>query len=136
MNRGMPATRLVKYFSRVGNEWEVSADLRRMITTQQVNLASPFPISTTYDVVFLRNVLIYFDIETKRDILRRVSGRVAGDGFLLLGSTETTLDLDDSWVRESVGRVVIHRPRGAPAVPPAVPTSISTGPTRLTATGA
>ncbi|WP_232681540.1 protein-glutamate O-methyltransferase CheR [Nocardioides sp. R-C-SC26] len=138
MNRGMPATRLVSYFTRVGNEWEVAAKLRSMVTTKQVNLALPFPPSATYDVVFLRNVLIYFDLDTKRDILRRVNARVARDGFLLLGSTETTLDLDDSWVRETAGRVVIHRPRpdgphGTAAA--AAPRAITT-PTTLTATGA
>ncbi|CAB4712467.1 unannotated protein [freshwater metagenome] len=121
MNRGMPATRLVKYFSRVGNEWEVSADLRKVVTTQQLNLAQPFPPTSTFDVIFLRNVLIYFDLDTKRDILRRMSGRVAPDGFLLLGSTETTLDLDDSWVRETTGRVVLHRPRATTSAYAAAP---------------
>ena len=139
MNRGMPANRLVKYFTRVGREWEVSADLRRMITTEQVNLAAPLPGIGLFDLVLLRNVLIYFDVDVKRDILRRFRPRVSPDGFLMLGSTETTLDLDDAWAREPAGKAWVHRPRAAGAVRPA-PATTSTShtghPTRLTTTGA
>lgn len=110
MNRGLPATSLVKYFTRAGSEWEVSADLRAMVRTQHLNLATTFPPLPTFDIVFLRNVLIYFDMDTKRDILRRVHQVVAPDGFLLLGSSETTLDLDEHWNRETSGRVQLHRP--------------------------
>jgi chemotaxis protein methyltransferase CheR len=110
MNRGLPATSLVKYFSRVGSEWEVSPELKKMVRTQHLNLAAPFPLLPTFDIVFLRNVLIYFDLETKRDILRRTHRAVAPDGFLLLGSSETTLDMDDHWEREAHDRVQVHRP--------------------------
>jgi len=110
MNRGMPATQLVKYFTRVGSEWEVSDDLKKMVRTQHLNLAAPFPPLPTFDIVFLRNVLIYFDMDTKRDILRRVRDVVAPDGFLLLGSSETTLDMETHWTREPLGRVQTHRP--------------------------
>lgn len=110
MNRGMPATSLVKYFSRAGSEWEVCEDLKKMVRTQPLNLAASFPLLPTFDIVFLRNVLIYFDMDTKRDILRRVHRVVAPDGFLLLGSSETTLDLEDHWGREAHGRVQVHRP--------------------------
>jgi chemotaxis protein methyltransferase CheR len=119
VNRGLPATSLVKYFSRVGSEWEVSADLKRMVRTQHLNLAAPFPLLPTFDIVFLRNVLIYFDLETKRDILGRVHRTVAPDGFLLLGSSETTLDMDDHWDRESHDRVQLHRPIATHHAPPA-----------------
>lgn len=118
MNRGMPATRLVKYFQRVGSEWEIVPSLRSMVTVAPLNLAAPFPPMPTFDVVLLRNVLIYFDQTTKRDILARVSRTISPDGFLFLGSTETTLDLDDAWVRETTGpagRVVVHRPRAGMA---------------------
>ncbi len=117
MNRGMPATSLVKYFTRAGSEWEVSDDLKRMVRTQSLNLSTPFPLLPTFDIVFLRNVLIYFDLETKRDILRRVHQVVAPDGFLLLGSSETTLDMEDHWEREAAGRVQIHRPMSLAAAP-------------------
>jgi len=112
MNRGLPATSLVKYFSRTGSEWEVSDDLKKMVRTQSLNLSVPFPPLPTFDIVFIRNVLIYFDMDMKRDILRRVHQVVAPDGFMLLGSSETTLDLDDHWGREAHGRVQINRPAG------------------------
>lgn len=143
MNRGMPANRLVRYFTRVGREWEVTADLRQRITTEQVNLAAPLPGFGLYDLVLLRNVLIYFDVDVKRDILRRFRARVAHDGFLMLGATETTLDLEDAWTREPAGRAWVHRPRSAaaaaaaaaPAVPPAR-TPFAPTTTRLTTSGA
>lgn len=119
MNRGMPATRLVKYFQRVGSEWEVVAHLRSMVTTQVLNLAMPLPAMPAFDVVLLRNVLIYFDLATKQSILDRVQRVIADDGVLMLGSTETTLDLEATWTRESAGpggRVVLHRPRHGRAV--------------------
>jgi chemotaxis protein methyltransferase CheR len=112
MNRGLPATSLVTYFTRAGSEWEVSDDLKKMVRTQHLNLSTAFPLLPTFDIVFLRNVLIYFDLEMKRDILRRVHQVVAADGFMLLGSSETTLDMDDHWGREAHGRVQIHRPAG------------------------
>ncbi len=120
MNRGLPATMLVKYFERVGSEWEVSPDLRTVVRTQHLNLAAPFPPLPRFDVVFLRNVLIYFDLETKRSILERTRDVIAPDGFLLLGSSETTLDSDEHWNRESYGRVTGHRPvrDNAAALPP------------------
>ena len=110
MNRGLPATSLVKYFSRAGSEWEVSDTLKKMVRTQHLNLSSAFPPLPTFDIVFIRNVLIYFDLDVKRDILRRINQVISPDGFMLLGSSETTLDLEDHWDRETHGRVQVHRP--------------------------
>jgi chemotaxis protein methyltransferase CheR len=110
MNRGLPANLLVKYFERVGSEWEVSPELRKMVRTQHLNLAAPFPVMPRFDIIFLRNVLIYFDMDTKRSILSRARDLIAPDGFMLLGSSETTLDSDEHWSRESLGRVTAHRP--------------------------
>lgn len=117
MNRGLPATSLVKYFERAGSEWEVSDSLKKLVRTQHLNLSAPFPLLPTFDVVFLRNVLIYFDLDVKRDILRRVGQVISPDGFMLLGTSETTLDLDGHWDREPHGRVQLHRP-AAPTYQP------------------
>jgi len=117
MNRGLPATSLVKYFTRAGSEWEVADSLKKMVRTQHLNLSTAFPPLPTFDIVFIRNVLIYFDLDVKRDILRRVSQVISPDGFMLLGSSETTLDLEDHWDRQPHGRVQVHRPAGADAVP-------------------
>jgi chemotaxis protein methyltransferase CheR len=110
MNRGMPAPSLVRHFRRAGAEWEISPELRSMVSFRRINLAGPLPVLPRFDVVFLRNVLIYFDTATKRDILRRVRGVMRPDGYLVLGGAETTLGVDEGWQRTAVGRTSIHRP--------------------------
>lgn len=114
VNRGLPATSLVRYFAKAGNEWEIVPRLREHVTTRHLNLAAPYAGLGTFDVVLLRNVLIYFDQPTKHDILRRMVPMVAAGGYLMLGSSETTLDLPAdvaaAWRRESIGRVQVHRP--------------------------
>ena len=111
MNRGLPANLLVRHFTRVGPQWQVNEDLRRMVTFQQMNLAMPFRGVGQFDVVFLRNVLIYFDVSTKRDILQRVRAVLRPGGYLFLGGAETTLGVDDGWERTLIGRVSVHRPK-------------------------
>ena len=110
VNRGLPAPMLVRHFSRAGSEWEVAPGLRRLVTVSQCNLAAPLPRMGPFDVVYLRNVLIYFDLPTKQAILRRVRDVMRPDGWLFLGAAETTLGLDDSWERVVLGRSSAYRP--------------------------
>ncbi|MGR6966595.1 CheR family methyltransferase [Geodermatophilus sp. URMC 61] len=110
VNRGLPAAMLVRHFTRAGTEWEVSPSLRRMVTASECNLAAPLPRMGPFDVVYLRNVLIYFDLPTKQAILRRVRALMRPDGWLFLGAAETTLGVDDSWERVVVGRSSAYRP--------------------------
>ncbi len=107
---GLPAPMLVRHFVRAGNEWEVAPQLRRMVTASECNLAAPLPRMGPFDVVYLRNVLIYFDLPTKQAILRRVRDLMRPDGWLFLGAAETTLGVDDSWERVVVGRSSAYRP--------------------------
>lgn len=109
VNRGLPAAMLVKHFHKVGTQWQVSDELRSMVRVQQLNLAAPFGALPTFDIVFLRNVLIYFDAETKRRILAQVRRVTAPGGALFLGAAETTLGIDDTWERTSLGRFVLNR---------------------------
>jgi chemotaxis protein methyltransferase CheR len=124
VGRGLPAPLMVKHFRRSGTHWQVSEQLRSMVRTQRINLAAPFPPLPVFDVVFLRNVLIYFDTPTKKAILRRVRQVLSPQGFLFLGGAETTLGIDDSWDRTTVGRFTLYRPAPAarpnPATPPAL----------------
>jgi chemotaxis protein methyltransferase CheR len=99
VNRGLPAALLVRYFRQHGNGWELSENIRRMIEFRELNLANPWPPLPRMDLVFLRNVMIYFDVDTKKVILGRVARLLRPDGYLLLGGTETTLNLDDSFRR-------------------------------------
>jgi len=110
VNRGLPAAMLVRHFTRAGAEWEVAATLRRMITASECNLAAPLPRMGPFDVVYLRNVLIYFDLSTKQAILRRVREVMRPDGWLFLGAAETTLGVDDTWERVVIGRSSAYRP--------------------------
>jgi chemotaxis protein methyltransferase CheR len=110
VNRGLPAPRLVRHFDRVGTEWQVKPSLRAVVQAQQLNLVAPWPPSLgPFDVVFLRNVLIYFDADTKRSVLRRIRGVLRPGGVLFLGSAETTLGLDDRFERVVMGRATAYR---------------------------
>lgn len=114
VNRGLPAPLLVRHFTRAGNEWQVSADLRAMVNAFECNLAVDLPRMAPFDVVFLRNVLIYFDIPTKQKILARVRALMRPDGWLFLGAAESTLGVADSWERVVMGRSSAYRPTSRP----------------------
>jgi chemotaxis protein methyltransferase CheR len=113
VNRGLPAAMLVKHFEKVGLHWRVKPDLKRRVRFQRVNLIDPWPGLPIFDIVFLRNVLIYFTPDTKRQILGKVRQRLAHDGTLFLGGAETTLGIDESWERISHGKTSSYRPNGA-----------------------
>jgi chemotaxis protein methyltransferase CheR len=110
VNRGLPAPMLVRHFTRAGTEWQVAPTLRRMVTASECNLAASLPRMGPFDVVYLRNVLIYFDLSTKQAILRRVRELMRPDGWLFLGAAETTLGVDDTWERVVIGRSSAYRP--------------------------
>lgn len=112
INRGLPAPMLVRHFERDGAHWRVSPALRRAVTFKRLNLAAPLPPLPQFDVIFIRNVLIYFDVETKRQVLRRVSAQLRPDGWLFLGSAETTIGIDDRFERVPAGRTSAYRLRG------------------------
>ena len=95
----LPAALLVKHFRQHGTTWGLSDDVRRAVEFRELNLAKPWPVLPRMDLVFLRNVMIYFDVDTKRAILGRVARLLRPDGYLLLGGAETTLNLDDSFRR-------------------------------------
>jgi chemotaxis protein methyltransferase CheR len=121
VNRGLPAPMLVKHFHREGNDWAVNEELRARVKFQKFNLISSAPPSTGFDVVFLRNVLIYFDTATKQAVLRKIRSALKPGGWLFLGAAETTIGIDDEWERVAVGRASLHRSRkpDSPAVPAA-----------------
>jgi chemotaxis protein methyltransferase CheR len=98
-NRGMPATLLVKYFDQHGTSWQLRPAIRNMVKFQEINLAQAWPFIPRLDLVMLRNVMIYFDVEAKKSILSRVSRLMRLDGFLLLGGSETTINLVDCFKR-------------------------------------
>ena len=117
VNRGLPATLLVRHFERTGANWKVSPALRKVVSFKRLNLAAPFPAMGPFDIVFIRNVLIYFDVDTKRGVLQRVASTLRPDGWLFLGSAETTIGIDDRFERVVAGRTSAYRLRAAKTVP-------------------
>jgi len=113
INRGIPAPLLVKYFERQGLKWSIVEPIRRMVDFKQMNLAEPWPVLPRMDIIFLRNVLIYFDSETKKRILANVRSVLRPDGYLFLGGAETTINLDEGLERVPNQRAVTYRLRAA-----------------------
>jgi chemotaxis protein methyltransferase CheR len=109
VNRGLPAHLLVKYFEQHRSVWEVNRDIRRMVDFQEINLIHSWPFSHRMDLIFMRNVLIYLDVDTKKNILGRVARLLAPDGYLVLGGAETTTYLDDSFESVSNGGATCFR---------------------------
>lgn len=98
MQRGLTDEQRRRFFERVGNECQLQPRIREMVEFRQLNLATPFQNVPLFDVVLLRNVLIYFDLAGKRSVLGRIKGVLKPGGFLLLGSSETLLGIDDDFV--------------------------------------
>jgi chemotaxis protein methyltransferase CheR len=111
VNRGLPARLLVRNFERDGLDWRVKSAVRAMVTFQQINLAGPLEGVRPMDIIFLRNVLIYFDLATKRAVLTGIAKRLRPGGYLFLGASETTYGIDDSYERVHVGRTTCYRRR-------------------------
>jgi chemotaxis protein methyltransferase CheR len=110
VNRGLPAGLLVKYFEKRGLEWRIRAELPASVEFREINLVEPWPELPPMDLVFLRNVLLYFEEGDKRSILARARRLLGTDGLLVLGSAETTYTLDDDYELVQAGRTMFYRP--------------------------
>ena len=97
VQRGLPIQLLVKYFKQTGEFWQINADIRAMVQHRQLNLLQDFSHLGVFDIIFCRNVLIYFDQETKIDVLDRLAAVTERDGFLALGGAETVVGLTRSF---------------------------------------
>ncbi len=111
VNRGLPATFLVKYFQKRGCDWFIRDEIRQMVDYQILNLANAWPFLPPMDIVMMRNVLIYFSVETKREIFARVRRILKPDGYFFLGGAETTFSIDDSFERVQFERATCYRVR-------------------------
>jgi chemotaxis protein methyltransferase CheR len=111
VDRGMPERYRQKYLTKEGDQWIVGTELRSMVTARTLNLAAPWPALPTMDIVLLRNVLMYLSSSTKRIILKRLSATLASDGYLFLGSSESSGHLDPGWEPMRLDGVVYYRPR-------------------------
>jgi chemotaxis protein methyltransferase CheR len=108
VNRGLPAALLVKYFRRSGMEWQLSEAVRKMARFETIDLRKSMRTRGPFDLVFCRNVMIYFDNDTKRKIMKEIHSTLFRGGWLLLGSTETAFGLDEWFDRQTVGNTTVY----------------------------
>jgi chemotaxis protein methyltransferase CheR len=131
VQRGLPIQMLVKHFKQIGELWQINPDIRAMVTHRQLNLLHDFGQLGSFDVIFCRNVLIYFDQETKANIFGRLARAMESDGFLALGAAETVVGLTEAF--KPIGdRRGLYRPNdarvaGRPAVPAAPRLAMAAG---------
>lgn len=111
VGRGLPSLALVEHFEPHGSDWRAREPLRRMVEFRQLNLAEPFALAPGYDLVLLRNVLIYFDLDARRGVLGRVRDVLRPAGYLLLGAAESTVSPDVGLERVECGRAPCYRTR-------------------------
>ena len=114
VQRGLPIQLLVKYFKQNGELWQISPELRAMVQHRQLNLLHDFSQLGAFDVIFCRNVLIYFDQDTKVSIFGRLAKAMEGDGFLVLGAAETVVGLTDVF-KPFPDKRGLYRPSGVRA---------------------
>lgn len=113
MNRGLPARNIVRYFDHIGEEWVAKPEIRQMCNFRKANLCQPpLPFAEKFDVIFLRNVMLYFSHETRKTLLAEVHRLLAPDGVLFLGSSEQPAD-PSLWTPVLAGGTCHFRPRQA-----------------------
>jgi chemotaxis protein methyltransferase CheR len=112
VQRGLPIQMLVKHFTQVGELWQLNADIRAMVQHRQLNLMQDFSHLGTFDVIFCRNVLIYFDPDTKAVIFDRLAKAIEPDGMLVLGAAESVVGISDAF-RLYPERRGLYRPNAA-----------------------
>ncbi len=134
VQRGLPIQMLVKYFQQTGGYWQVNAELRAMVQHRQLNLLHDFSQLGVFDVIFCRNVLIYFDQDTKIGMFRRLAKANGPDGFLVLGAAETVVGLSDAF-KPHPERRGLYRPNGSQTIPTRVTTASAPGPRVAAMTG-
>ena len=117
VQRGLPIQLLVKYFKQNSELWQIGPELRAMVQHRQLNLLHDFSQLGTFDIIFCRNVLIYFDQETKINIFGRLARAMESDGFLVLGAAETVVGLTDAF-KPFPDRRGLYRPSGVRAGSP------------------
>jgi chemotaxis protein methyltransferase CheR len=112
ISRGLPPALRTRYFEQRGEQYQIRADLRAMIQFRELNLAEAWAPMPQMDIIFVRNVLIYFTVEKKKEIFSRLRHQLKPDGYLFLGSAETTLNIDDAFERVQLDQSGCYRLTG------------------------
>jgi chemotaxis protein methyltransferase CheR len=108
VNRGLPASLVGKHFRRSGVDWQLCETVRRMAVFETIDLRQSMRALGPFDLVFCRNVMIYFDTETKKKILRQLHGTLIRGGWLLLGGAETAFGVEEWFERKTVGSAIVY----------------------------
>lgn len=110
VNRGLPAQYLVAYFKKKASRWQINEQIRKIVRFEQMNLLNVPDRVGLFDIVFCRNVLIYFDDQTKRRVLSQLRKRLRPDGYLILGASEVLTNGSDLFERVHKGGSVVYKP--------------------------
>lgn len=110
-NRGLAGPLLKKYFRPLQGKWSIVQECRQLVEFRSMNLNGTWPMMPLCDVVFLRNVMLYFDVATRSALVRRVRRTLRGDGALFLGGAETMIGVDDGWERVTAGGCSYYTPK-------------------------
>lgn len=121
IQRGLPVKLLLKYFAQEGEQWRISEKIRAMVSLQALNLLSDTSRLGQFDVIFCRNVLIYFDIPTKAKVLAQLASRLKPDAALFLGAAETVIGITEALAPDRENRGIYRLPSAASPVVPARP---------------
>ncbi|MBI1347731.1 methyltransferase domain-containing protein [bacterium] len=113
VQRGLPIQMMIKYFQQESGGWRVKEELRKWTRFRTLNLLEPFQHLGSFDVIFCRNVLIYFENDVKKQILDRMAKMLRPDGFLALGAAETVLGVTDTFERIRSCKAALYAPRVA-----------------------
>jgi chemotaxis protein methyltransferase CheR len=106
VQRGLPIAQLLRYFQQEGDRWRINEHLRSRVHFEEINLLSDFRDLGQFDVIFCRNVLIYFDLPTKKIVLDRLAKALAPDGFFVMGAAETVVGLSDALMPHGEHRLI------------------------------
>ena len=112
INRGLPAPMLVRNFNHEGAQYRINDDIRRLVTFRQMNLAGPWPPVPRFDVIMVRNVLIYFDLPTRKRILESAADHLEPGGYLFIGSSETMMGVTDVFEAQTAEGATFYRLKG------------------------
>ena len=115
VQRGMDPATLTKYFRKEGDGWKIDDEIRSMVSFERHNLLEPYTGIGPFDIIFCRNVVIYFDAPTRRNLFERMSATLAKDGYLFVGSSESLGDLGARYSPQHHCRSVFYRPNKADA---------------------
>jgi chemotaxis protein methyltransferase CheR len=113
IGRGLPARMLAMHFDRAGTSFQVRSQLRALIEWKQLNLASSWGMMPLFDIVFMRNVLIYFPLPTAEQVLKNVRASMHPFGYLFLGTTENMLGMSTGFESMTFNKTIVYRPSSA-----------------------